>query len=509
MINLVSRNPATGEELGRAPVCTPEQVQAAVMTARTAQVEWGNHTVRQRLQELKKLTRILVEQSDTIARLVVAEQGKNQVEAYGEIVTALELLHYYQGHAAGILRTRTVSPRLGVLRSSRIVAQPRGVVGVISPWNYPITLSMEPAIAALVAGNAVILKPSEYTPLIGLKVGELMQQAGLPEGLFQVMTGDASTGKALVTARIDKLVFTGSAANGRKVAALAGEYLVPITLELGGKDAAIVMEDADLDKTVDGILWGALLNAGQACLAIERVYVVEKVADEFIKKLTAKARNLRTGPAENPENEICAITTEAQMNVLMQQVAEARQIGAIILLGGEPLPGPGRFFPPTVIVNATEEMSVMRDETFGPVIAIQKIKDAEEAIRLTNASPYGLTASLWTRDLRSGRHLLTRLEVGDAALNDHGTSTGYAEVGWGGRKASGYGKTRGAEGLREMVVWQHISWPRVGGQMMGFPYSVKKVNFVRKLIRILFGNWKERFSVIAGDPQSRERSNPK
>ena len=496
MAELISRNPATGDELGRVPVCTPEQVNAAVKAARMAQIEWGNLTVRQRLQKLKKLSRILVERSDKIARLIVAEQGKNQVEAYGETVTALELLHFYQGHAAGLLRTRTVSPRLGILRSSRILARPHGVVGVIAPWNYPVTLSMEPSIAALVAGNAVVLKPSEYTPLIGLKVGELVRQAGLPEGLFQVVTGDASTGQALIAAGIDKLVFTGSAANGRKVAALAGEYLVPVTLELGGKDAAIVLADADLDKAADGILWGALLNAGQACLAVERVYVVEPVAEAFIGKLTAKAAQLRTGPANDPQNEIGAITTEAQMNILQAQVADAKQRGAKILLGGESLPGPGRFFPPTVITDVTEEMAVMREETFGPIIAVQKVKDAEEAIRLTNANPYGLTASLWTRNIRGGRRLLTRLQVGDAALNDHGTSTGYAEVGWGGRKDSGYGKTRGAEGLREMVVWQHISWPRIGGQMMGFPYSAKKVNFVRKLIRILFGNWKEKWDAI-------------
>lgn len=496
MTDLISINPATGEALGKAPICSPEQVRAAVTTARKAQAAWGPLTVHQRLHELKRLSRVLVEQADAIARLIVAEQGKNQMEAYGEVMTALELLNYYRGHAAGILRTRSVSPRLGIMRSNRIVARPRGVVGVISPWNYPVTLSMEPLIAALVAGNAVVLKPSEYTPLVGLKIGELANLAGLPQGLVQVVTGDASTGQTLIAAGIDKLVFTGSAANGRKVAALAGEHLVPLTLELGGKDAAIVLADADLDQAADGILWGGLLNAGQACLAVERVYVEEQVAEAFMKKLTAGASRLRTGPATDPTNEVCAVTTDAQMNVLKQQVAEARQMGASILVGGEPLPGPGRFFLPTIIFEASQEMSVMREETFGPLIAVQKVKDVEEAIRLTNASAYGLTASLWTRDIARGRRLLTRLEVGDAALNDHGTSTGYAEVGWGGRKASGYGKTRGAEGLREMVVWQHISWPRLGGQMMGFPYSQKKINFVRTLIKVLFGNWQERLTLL-------------
>ncbi len=501
MSELISRNPANGEELGRAPIYTPEQVRAAVQAARGAQTGWGQASLRQRLQELKRLSRVLVEQADAIARLIAVEQGKNQIEAYGEVMTVLELLHFYQRNAARILRPRSVSPRLGALRSHRIIPRPRGVVGVISPWNYPVTLSMEPLIAALVAGNAVVLKPSEYTSLIGLKIGELARRAELPDGLVQVVTGDASTGQALIAAGIDKLVFTGSVANGRKVAALAGEYLVPLTLELGGKDAAIVLADADLEQAAEGILWGALLNAGQACLAVERIYVEQAVAEAFIQKLTEKAARLRVGPSTDPNHDVCAITTEAQQNILKQQVMEARAKGAQVLLGGDPLPGPGRFFPPTILVNVNDEMSVMREETFGPILPVRVVRDAEEAIRLTNASPYGLTASLWTRDLRRGRQLLTRLEVGDAALNDHGTSSGHAEIGWGGCKASGYGKTRGEEGLREMVIWQHISWPRLGGQLMGFPYSAKKVNLVRTLIKVLFGNWQERLSLF----RSRER----
>ncbi|MEW6505133.1 MAG: aldehyde dehydrogenase family protein [Chloroflexota bacterium] len=497
MTVLISRNPASGEELGTAPVFTAEQVHQAVKTARAAQSGWGRLTVRERLNRLQRLSRVLVEQADSIARQIISEQGKNQIEAYGEVISALELLHFYRRHAARILRPRSVSPRLGVLRSHRIIPQPRGVIGIISPWNYPFTLSMEPLIAALVAGNGVVLKPSEYTPLIGLKIGELTRLANLPEGLVQVVTGDASTGRALITSGIDKLVFTGSVANGRKVAALCGEHLVPVTLELGGKDAAIVLADANLDQAAEGILWGALLNAGQACLAIERVYVEERIAGPFTQKLVEKASRLRTGPAADPANEVCAITTEAQLAVIQRQINDAKEKGAKVLLGGKPLPSAnGRFFPPTILTDVDEGMEIMQEETFGPVIAIQKVRDAEEAIARTNASRFGLTASVWTSDIRRGRQILTRLEVGDAALNDHGASAGYAEVGWGGRKASGYGKTRGAEGLLEMVVLQHISWPRLNLQMMGFPYSPQKVRFVRALIKILFGTWREKLSVL-------------
>lgn len=496
MAELISHHSATGEELGRAPICSADDVRAAVQAARCAQVAWAALTVRQRLDALKPWQRLLLTQADALAQLIVAEQGKNQIEAYGEVLSSLDLLSFYMRRAERALRPRRVWPRLGALRAHRLVAQPYGVVGVISPWNYPLMLSMDSLIAALVAGNAVVLKPSEYTPLIGLKIGELARQAGLPEGLVQVVTGDATTGQALIAGGIDKLVFTGSAANGRRVAALAGQHLVPVTLELGGKDAAIVLADADLDRAAEGVLWGALLNAGQACLAIERIYVEQPVAEAFTQKLVEKAQRLRVGPASDPCNDVGAITTEAQLNVVQQQLQEAVQRGARVLTGGRPLPGPGRFFPPTVLTDVADDMALMRDETFGPLLPIRPVRDAEEAVRLTNASPYGLTASIWTRDIRRGQQLLTRLAVSDASINEHGASSTYAEVGWGGRKASGFGRTRGIEGLYEMVIWQHLSWPRLDLPLMRFPYSAAKVDFVRALLYLLFGTWRERASAL-------------
>lgn len=345
--------------------------------------------------------------------------------------------------APKLLRPRRAFPLLGILRVNRIVFRPYGVVGIISPWNYPVSLSLEPAVTALFAGNGVVIKPSEHTPLTGLKLGELFRQTELPENLVQVVTGPGETGAALIASGIDKLVFVGSVATGRKVAALAGQHLVPLTLELGGKDAAIVLADADVDRTAEGIAWAANLNAGQTCLAIERVYVVDEIAEPFVQSLCEVVKGLRVGPGTDPDTDIPPITTEAQLDVIRSHIEDAQIKGAHVLCGGGPTQRGGRFFEPTVVVDVSEDMLLMQEETFGPVIAVQRVRDVEEAVRLTNASGYGLTASVWTQDKVLGRRVAARIEAGDVAVNDHGISAGHPEIPWGGLKESGYGKTRG------------------------------------------------------------------
>lgn len=495
---LESYNPATGGKLGTVPVSTPEEVRQAVVTARLAQRAWGALTVRERLRALRPLRRTLVTQCETLVALSVAEQGKDQMIAYGEVLTVLRLLNYYFRCAPRVLRPRRVFPLLGLLRVNRIVPRPYGVVGVISPWNYPVSLTLEPTFAALIAGNAVVIKPSEQTPLLGLKLGTLFREAGLPADLVQVVTGDAAVGATLIASGIDRLVFVGSVPNGRKVAALAGQHLVPVTLELGGKDAAIVLADADLDRAAAGIAWAANLNAGQTCLAIERVYVVEAVAEPFLQRLVAEVQRLRVGPGTDPTTDIPPITTPAQLAVIQSQLADAVARGARILCGGRLADRPGRFFEPTVVTDVTDAMLLMREETFGPVIAVQRVHDAEEAVRRTNASPFGLTASVWTRNLELGRRLAARLEVGDAAVNDHGTPAGNPEIPWGGMKASGYGRTRGQEGLLEMVTLQHLSWPRfqTKREPFWFPNSARTIATVRRAIPLLFGTWRERMAAL-------------
>jgi acyl-CoA reductase-like NAD-dependent aldehyde dehydrogenase len=495
-----SFNPATGERLGEAPVFSPTEVQQAVAAARSAQAAWGQLDVRHRVRALKRFQRVLLEQQDTLVQLIIAEQGKDQVIAYGEIFSVLNLLRYYFRVAPSVLRPRRVFSLLGVLRSNWIIARPYGVVGIISPWNYPVSLSLEPAIAALMAGNGVVIKPSEYTSLIGLKLGELFRQAPLPEGLVQTVTGYAETGAAVIASGINKLVFVGSVPTGRKVAALAGQHLVPITLELGGKDAAIVLADADINRAAEGIAWAANLNAGQTCLAVERVYVVEEVAEPFVQRLVDVVRGLRVGPGSDPDTDVPAITTAAQVRTIQTQIEDARSKGARVLCGGAPVPSAGRFFEPTVVADVSDDMLLMQEETFGPVIAVQSVRDAEEAVERTNASPFGLTASVWTRDKARGKRIAAQIETGDIAVNDHAIAAGYPEIPWGGMKDSGYGKTRGREGLLEMVALQHVSWPivQMKREFVWFPNSAKTLARVRTGLMLLHGSWRERIAALLG-----------
>jgi succinate-semialdehyde dehydrogenase/glutarate-semialdehyde dehydrogenase len=282
------------------------------------------------------------------------------------------------------------------------------------------------------------------------------------------------------------------------VAALAGEHLVPATLELGGKDAAIVLPDADLDRAAAGIAWAGNLNAGQACLSVERVYVAAPVAEPFLERLVAEVERLRVGLGEREDVDVPAITTEAQLAVIEAQVEDAVRKGARILCGGERISAGSRFYRPTVIADVQGDMRVMTEETFGPVIAVQSVADAEEAIERTNAAGFGLTASLWTQDLRRGQALAGRLRVGDVALNEHAAPAGHAEIPWGGRGLSGYGKTRGAQGLLEMTTWKHVSWPRfrTRREPYWFPYSGKMLRLVRSALVLLYGSWAERFRLV-------------
>lgn len=496
--SITSINPATGERLGSVAVTAPEQVAGVVAQARAAQHAWDALGLQGRIRAMRRLSETLVAATDEIALLIVNEQGKGQIEAYGEVFAVLDQMQYFSRIAKRTLRTRHPLPKTGLPRVHRVVYQPYGVVGVISPWNFPFSLSMTPISAALIAGNTVVLKPSEFTPLIGALIGELVTRAGLPHGVLQVVQGDGSTGAALVSGGVQKIVFTGSAATGRKVAALAGQHLIPVTMELGGKDAAIVLEDADLDRAASGITWGANLNSGQACLAIERVYVVDAVADAFIAKVAEEFRRLRVAPGTERSAEIFAITTEQQMSVIERQVQEAQAAGAQALTGGSRRPGPGQFFAPTVLVGVEETMAVMREETFGPVIGVQRVSDADEAVRRTNDSPFGLTASIWTRNMRRARELAAQLEVGDVAVNEHGAPAGHSEVPWGGVKESGFGRTRGPEGLLEMVTTRHISWPRWQSrrEAFWFPSSGATVEALRLGIPVLYGSWAQRLRAL-------------
>ena len=484
---------ATGQVLRRVPVATPDQLEVALRRARQAQRDWGSRPVRERLRALRPVLGLMVERRDAIARLISQETGKPRFEALSaEVLPTLDLLDYYLDHAEEILAPEPVPHRLLKTTRSVILHEPHGVVGVITPWNYPFFLTAGIALGALVAGNAVLNKPSEFTPLVGLDFEKLLRDAGVPPALYQCLPGYGDLGAALVEAGCDKISFTGSVRTGRKVAAACGERLIPVTVELGGKDPAIVLEDADLDRAVRSICWGAFTNAGQVCASIERVFVHEAIAPQFTQRLVEEARKLRQGHDRAFDVDLGPMVNRMQYEVVSQQVEEARAKGAKILLGGSGRPGTGEkggyFFEPTIVSETRSDMAVQCQETFGPVLTVVPVAGEEEAIRRANDSPYGLTASVWTRDERTGDRVARRLHCGSVFVNDTLIPSGAGEVPWGGVKDSGYGKTRGPQGLRAMCRIKHVAHDRFGMRdaPVWFPYTPEKYRLVSELIPVLF-----------------------
>ena len=460
---IVTYNPATGAELGRVPLSTTEDVREAVQRARAAQPAWAKMTFRQRAKVILKARELMLAERDAVAELVARETGKPAIEALSmEVVPTLDAMHYFAHASENLLRSTKIDigqyGKMG--RSSHIVYKPLGVVGIISPWNFPLATPADEIVMALMSGNAVVLKPSELTPLIALKIGELFDRGGLPEGLLEIVTGDGSTGAALVEAGVDKIMFTGSVATGKRVAEAAAKHLTPVVLELGGKDPMVVLEDANIEVAARGAVWGAFANAGQACASVERCYVQDSIANEFIEQVVKETRLLKQGVAE--DSDVGAMTNERQLHIVEDHVQDAKERGARILLGGERLRNSdGYFYAPTVLTDVDHSMTIMRDETFGPVLPIQTFKTEEEAIRLANDSVFGLTASVWTTDIARGRRLAEQIDAGTVMVNEVVYTHGIPQTPWGGVKQSGYGRTHGRMGLLELVTPQHIHVNRI------------------------------------------------
>jgi succinate-semialdehyde dehydrogenase/glutarate-semialdehyde dehydrogenase len=310
---------------------------------------------------------------------------------------------------------------------------------------------------ALMAGNAVVLKPSELTPLIALKLGDIFKRAGLPAGLLNIATGDGATGRALIDARVDKIMFTGSVATGKRVAEAAAQYLTPVVLELGGKDPMIILEDADIENAARGAVWGAFANSGQACASVERCYVQESIAQNFIERVVAETRALKQGVGTEIGVDVGAMSNERQLQIVADHVEDAKRRGAQILTGGQRGKNvDGFFYEPTVLTNVNHDMAIMRDETFGPVLPVMTFQTEAEAVRLANDSIYGLTASVWTKNIAKGKRIAERIEAGTVMVNEVVYTHGVAQTPWGGVKDSGYGRTHGRMGLLELVHPQHI-----------------------------------------------------
>jgi succinate-semialdehyde dehydrogenase/glutarate-semialdehyde dehydrogenase len=457
---LVSYDPATGEEVGRAPVTAPEEVARAVERARTAQRAWANLPFSERGRLVMKARGIILREIEEIALLISRETGKPVAEAISlELTPALDLMQYFARSTANLLRRRRIGIGLyGLMgRSSYVVYKPLGVVGIISPWNFPLATPLDEVVTGLMAGNAVVLKPSELTPLTGLKIKDVFQRAGLASGLLEVITGDGAAGAALVNAGVDKIMFTGSVATGKRVAEAAAKNLIPVVLELGGKDAMIVLADADIGNAARGAVWGAFANSGQACSSVERCYVHESVAPRFIEAVVAETKRLRQATGTDADADIGSMTTERQLKIVEQHVREAIERGATVLTGGRrarDLSGP--FFEPTVLTDVDHRMQIMCEETFGPVLPIMTFQSDDEAVRLANDSIYGLTASVWTRKLAHGKKLAERIEAGTVMVNEVFYTHGIAQTPWGGVKQSGWGRTHGQAGLLELVSAQHV-----------------------------------------------------
>lgn len=457
---IVSRDPSTGEEIGRAALMNASDVAAAVRYARKAQSAWAALSYRERAKFILRAREIVLARTDEIAQLISRETGKPPAEATSmEVVPTLDLMHYFARHTERLLKLQKIDiGQYGLLgRSSYIFYKPLGVVGIISPWNFPWATPLDEVVMALMAGNAVVVKPSELTPLTALKIGEVFKEAQLPSGLVEIVTGDGSTGSALVETGVNKIMFTGSVATGKLVAEAAARHLTPVVLELGGKDPMIVLEDAKLENAARAAIWGAFCNSGQACASIERCYVHESIASQFIELVVKETRVLKQDRASVEGVDVGAMSNERQLQLVEKHVKDAVQRGAQVETGGRRLNnGGGWFHEPTVVTNVDHSMALMRDETFGPVLPIMTFKTDDEAVLLANDSVYGLTASVFTSDLARGRALAERIDAGTVMINEVVYTHAVAQTPWGGVKQSGYGRTHGRLGLLELVTPQHI-----------------------------------------------------
>lgn len=464
---IVSLNPATGEVLREIECAGEEEVFFAVERARSAQPAWAGLGLRRRIAVIREFQGKLFEKKSEIAAAITREVGKPLAEALvTEVLVVLDAARFLIDNAWSLLRDEPVphGNLVTKLKSGWLLREPHGVIGIISPWNYPFSIPATETLAALVAGNAVVLKPSELTPLVALQLASLLHAAGVPEDVFQVVVGEGPAGAALLRSPIDKLVFTGSVGTGKRIAAAAAERLLPVVLELGGKDPMLVLDDADVDVASSAAVWGAFVNAGQACLSVERCYVHQSLYESFAKACAEKTKQLRIGNGMDAHTDVGPMIQERQVRIVEAHVEDAISRGARVLAGGKRLPELGiNFYAPTVLAGVTQDMRIMREETFGPVLPVMACADDDEAVRLANDSEYGLAASVWTRDAKRGERLARRIHAGTVMVNDVISCFGISEAPHGGVKASGVGRTHGRFGLDEMVRVKYLDMDRMPG----------------------------------------------
>lgn len=489
-----SINPATLDIIGKVETTPPEKVESIVQSAREGFEVWRQYPLKERAAVIKKAQQLLLDRSHEFAETITLEMGRPYAESLAlEVVAAADIMGHYARHAKKYLNGHRVSLHNPFFkrRTSRFYFQPLGVMGIISPWNWPLLIPLGCIIPALLAGNAVVFKHSEFTPLLAVKIRELLSDAGVPEKTFQLIQGYGDVGRALVDSNIEKIFFTGSTNVGRLIMEQASKDLKKTVLELGGNDPAIVCKDADLEITASGILWGGFNNCGQNCNGIERVYVNKSIADSFIAKLVEKTKKLTVGNGMEENTDIGPLASEAQLNKIKKIVTQFREMGGQILTGGNPIDAEkGYYFEPTVILM---EKSIPFDtglEIFGPVILVTSVDDDAEAVRLANRSDFGLSASVWTRNRKRGQEIARQLQAGSVMINDSVVAFGMPEADWTGVKKSGIGWVHGEKGLYEMVNIMHINDDALNKtqNFWWFPYSRSMIHAMRAGLQFLFSS---------------------
>lgn len=486
------KSPVTLQSIGEIVCANKQDVEDALAKAEQVQPAWGAKTVKQRVEAVRKLLPVLLDNAEAIVDTVVKETGKARTDALlMEIYASCDSVSYYCRRADKFLRPE--KPRahgfLGLSKKVELHFKPLGVVGIITPWNGPFILALNPTIQAILAGNAVLLKPSEVTPESGRWLETVCRLAGLPDGLVQVLVGDGETGAALVESRVEKIAFTGSVATGRRIAESCGRQLKPCTMELGGKDAMIVCADADIDGAVAGAIMGSCMNTGHYCCGTERIYVVETIYDTFLEKVIAGVKALRQGSELGFEEDVGAVFWDRQMTIIESQVDDAVAKGATVHVGGQRNPElGGLYYQPTVMTGLDHEMAIMRDENFGPIVCVVKVKNEEEAIALANDSIYGLHGNVWTKDKQKGIELAKRIDTGGVSVNDMAVGYGVHSAPFGGRKDSGVGQVNGKVGLRGYCYCQPVISDRGAGKPSptGFPRTIEQVETYHKVMKFLW-----------------------